>query len=137
MFEMSIFSGFRRAVYIVLVYIFTPYIFYIFSYIFLDYIFYKIYSHTCDRYWRYAICTVFFQPHSQCTGGTPKFIEYENVYSTLNFLLNVAIFLSFLLPRHWKTSLILVYTNHHVNHVHKGIFNYNCFKIFRNLIEIF
>lgn len=46
--------------YIVLVYIFTPYIFYIFSYIFLDYIFYKIYSHTCDKYWRYAKCTVFF-----------------------------------------------------------------------------
>lgn len=46
----------------------------------------------CIVYRRYAKCT-FFQPHSLCTSRTPKFPEYDNLYSILKFSLNAAIFL--------------------------------------------
>lgn len=36
---------------------------------------------------------LFFQPHSGCTSRTPKFPQYENLYSILKFLLNATIIL--------------------------------------------
>lgn len=36
---------------------------------------------------------LFFQPHSGCTSRTPKFPQYDNLYSILKFLLNATIIL--------------------------------------------
>lgn len=54
---------------------------------------------TAHMYMWYVSCTggtqnvPFFQPHSLCTSRTPKFPEYDNLYSILKFSLNAAIIL--------------------------------------------
>lgn len=63
---------------------------------------------------------VFFLPHLWCTDRTPKFTEYENLYSVLNFLLNAAHFV-LILPCETLETLTYVWhmTFRHLCSIHK------------------
>lgn len=50
---------------------------------------------------RQNVAVIFFYP-SQCTSGTPKFIEYDIFHSILNVSLNAVNFFLFLLAWHKK-----------------------------------